>query len=105
MAFSVAANTEHEPRTGTLTIAGQTFTVTQAARRRARYTIAPTSQSVAAGGGTGPTTVTAPAGCAWTARSNAVVAHGHGGRERQRQRHGGVQRRGEYRHDARAPGR
>ena len=67
VAFSVAANTG-AARTGTLTIAGQTFTVTQAAP--CTYAIAPGSQSVVAGGGTGSTAVTAPAGCAWTGVSN-----------------------------------
>ena len=55
-------------RTGTATIAGQTFTVTQAAS--CSFTIAPTSQGVAAGGGTVNVTVTAGGTCGWTATSN-----------------------------------
>ena len=67
--YSVAANPTTSVRTGTLTIAGQTFTITQAAAS-CSYAVSPTSQSVAAGGGTGSTAVTAPAGCAWTGVSN-----------------------------------
>ncbi len=39
------------------------------------YSIAPTNQSFAATGGTGSTTVTAGAGCAWSAGSNASWIH------------------------------
>ena len=67
--FSAAANPTAQTRSGTLTVAGQTFTVNQAAAP-CSYTISPTSQSVARDGGTGSTTVTAPAGCAWTGVSN-----------------------------------
>jgi hypothetical protein len=68
--YSVAANTATASRTGTLTIAGQTFTVTQAGVT-CTYTISPASQSFTASAGTGSVAVTALAGCAWTARSNA----------------------------------
>ena len=69
--FTVAANTGAE-RTGTLTIAGQTFTVTQAAAAAVvcAYTIAPTTQSIGASGGAGTTvTVTTTSNCTWTAVS------------------------------------
>jgi hypothetical protein len=69
--FSVAANATTSQRTGTLTIAGQTFTVTQAGASACSYTIAPSSQSFPASGGAGILSVTAPSGCAWTATSNA----------------------------------
>jgi ABC-type arginine transport system ATPase subunit len=66
--FSVAANTG-SPRTGTLTIAGRTFTVLQAAA--CTYSISPSSASIGRAGGDGPDVdVSAPAGCAWTATSN-----------------------------------
>ena len=68
--YSVAANTNTSSRTGTLTIAGQTFTVTQAGAT-CSYAIAPTSASVQFSGGTGSVTVTAGSGCTWTAVSNA----------------------------------
>ncbi len=57
------------PRSGTVTVAGQTVTVTQGSG--CAFTIAPDSQSVPAAGGTGNVAVTAGAGCAWTAASNA----------------------------------
>ncbi|HEX4951461.1 MAG TPA: choice-of-anchor D domain-containing protein, partial [Blastocatellia bacterium] len=69
--FSVAANTG-TARSGTITIAGQTFTVTQdAAATTCTYSIAPTNQSFGANGGTGSVTVTTQTNCAWTATSNA----------------------------------
>jgi hypothetical protein len=69
--LSVAANTG-AARTGTVTIAGQTFTVNQAAFvAPCSYSIAPTSQSVPSLGGTGTASVTTTSACAWTATSNA----------------------------------
>jgi len=68
--FSVAANTVTTPRTGTITVGGQTFTVTQAAAS-CTYSLAPVSQSVAAAGASGSFAVTSSGGCAWTATSNA----------------------------------
>jgi len=69
--YSVAANTNTSSRTGTLTIAGQTFTVNQAGATACTYAIAPASASAPAGGTTGSVAVTAPTGCTWTAASNA----------------------------------
>ena len=66
--YSVAANTG-SARTGTLTVAGLTYTVNQAALS-CSYTVSPTSQAMPVGGGPGLTDVAAPAGCAWTAVSN-----------------------------------
>ena len=66
--FSVAANTG-VARSGTLTIAGETFTVNQAAAP-CTYGITPTSQSVGAAGGAGSVALSANGGCAWTATSN-----------------------------------
>jgi hypothetical protein len=69
--FSVAANTG-AARTGTLTIANQTFTVNQTAfAAPCSYSISPTSQNVVAGAGTTTVTVTTTAACAWTASSGA----------------------------------
>ena len=70
VAFTVAANTAATPRTGTLTIAGQTFTVTQA--EQCAYTIAPINQSFEVSGGNGTVNVTTTSACAWTATSNAA---------------------------------
>ncbi len=69
--FSVAANTASTQRTGTLTIAGHNFTVTQAGVTCA-FTISPASQSVDAIGGTGSVNLTSAAtDCAWNAASDA----------------------------------
>jgi hypothetical protein len=56
-------------RSGNLTIAGQTFTVTQAAG--CSFTVAPEQLNVDARGGTSTVSVTAPGGCPWTTASNA----------------------------------
>lgn len=72
--FDVAANTG-APRTGTLTIAGGTFIVTQAAAAApapavCTYSIDPTELLISEKGGPVSVTVTAGANCAWTATSN-----------------------------------
>jgi len=67
--YSVAANPNTSSRTGTLTVAGQTYTINQAALP-CSYSLSSANQSVAAGGGTGSTSVTSPAGCAWNGVSN-----------------------------------
>ena len=64
----MTANTSTSARPGTLTIAGQTFNVTQAGV--CNFTIAPTAQNVVAAGGAQTATVTTTSGCAWTAASN-----------------------------------
>jgi hypothetical protein len=70
--YSVDANGSSSPRTGTLTIAGQTFTVNQSGAPPAcTYSIVPTSATFPRGGGNGSVAVTAGSGCAWTAVSNA----------------------------------
>ena len=67
--FTAAANTTAEARTGTLDVAGQPFTITQAGAA-CDVTLAPTSRTVAAAGGASSTSVNATTGCAWTATSN-----------------------------------
>lgn len=78
--FSVAANSG-APRTGTLTVAGRTFTVSQAGT--CTFTIDPASASIDENGGTiGPIAVTTASTCAWTAVSNdswIAVASGASG--------------------------
>src|SRR5439155_25623641 len=71
LTWSVTANTNTSPRTGTLTIAGQTFSVTQDAAP-CSYSISPTSAKPATGAGSGSVTVTAGTGCNWTASSSAT---------------------------------
>ena len=68
--YSVLPNTG-PARTGTLTIGGQTFTVTQASG--CTYGLTATSASVVAAGGTATVGITASdAACAWSARSNVA---------------------------------
>src|SRR6202043_2517548 len=69
--FSVSVNSSGTPRTGTLTVAGQTFTVTQQAAA-CSYSLDHTSQSISAAGGAGtPILIRAARGWGWTAASNA----------------------------------
>lgn len=67
--YSVSANTGGTSRSGSMTVAGQAFTVTQSGVG-CTYSISPTSVSPTAAGSTGSVTVTAPAGCSWSAASN-----------------------------------
>jgi Putative binding domain, N-terminal/Viral BACON domain len=67
--FAAAVNTAGQ-RTGTLTIAGSTFTVTQAAAAGCLFTLSASGQNVGAPGGPGTVGVTTTAGCAWTASAN-----------------------------------
>jgi len=66
--YSVAANAG-EGRTGILTIAGRSFTITQASG--CVYTVSPTSVNVGATGGTGTVSVRTTSACGWTATSQA----------------------------------
>jgi Putative binding domain, N-terminal len=70
VAFSATANTTTMPRTGTLTIAGQTFTVTQSVSA-CSYTISATTAVVPVAGGTGSVSVSTQSGCAWSGTSSA----------------------------------
>ena len=69
--FSVDPN-PGAARSGTLTVAGQTFTITQASG--CSYIIAPTSQTLPASGGDNFVGVTAPGSCGWTAASSVPWA-------------------------------
>jgi hypothetical protein len=76
--FDVAA-TSGPPRTGTVTIAGQSFSVLQS--EGCTYAIAPQRIGVSPEGGTGVVTVTTAPECPWTASSNdpwVVFARGGG---------------------------
>jgi hypothetical protein len=66
--YSVAANGGAGSRGGTMTIAGQTFTVNQTGA--CAFSIDPVNRLMAAAGGTANVTVIAPPGCSWTAVSN-----------------------------------
>jgi len=67
--YSVSSNSSTSSRTGTMTIAGQTFTVTQSGIS-CTYSISPTSTVFSRKGGTGNVSVTTSDGCNWTATSN-----------------------------------
>ena len=68
--YYVATNTGSSSRTGTLTIADQTFTLTQDGPGNCAYSIAPTNQTFEINGGTGSVAVTTGSGCGWTSHSN-----------------------------------
>jgi hypothetical protein len=68
--YTVAANTSGTARTGTLTVAGQTITVTQAANS-CTYSVSPTTVSVTPAGIFGSVSVITGSLCAWTATSSA----------------------------------
>jgi hypothetical protein len=65
--FTAAASTG-PARSGTLTIAGRTFTVNQG--ESCTYSINPTQHGMPGSGGTVDVSVSAPGGCTWTATSN-----------------------------------
>jgi len=69
VSYSVDANSGTDSRTGTITIAGKTFTVTQDGIT-CTYSISPASQSFDESGGNGSISVTAPGVCIWSAVSN-----------------------------------
>jgi hypothetical protein len=79
--YSVAANTGGSPRTGTMTVAGQTFTVNQDGGSCSSI-IAPMTGSFMASGGVGSVIVISDPGCSWTAVSNSswiTITSGVGG--------------------------
>jgi hypothetical protein len=81
LAYNVATNMTGSPRTGTLTIAGLTFTVNQS-NLSCSYSILPTSNSLPAEGGTGVVSITTLAGCGWKAIPNVawiIVTEGANG--------------------------
>jgi len=69
--LTIAANTTTSQRSGTATVAGTTVTISQASAA-CSYTLAPSSQNVAATGGPLTATLTTTSGCAWTASSSAA---------------------------------
>jgi hypothetical protein len=85
VSFSVAPNTGIE-RSGTITIAGQTFTVNQAGG--CTYSLSATSASIAPAGGTGSVSVMTGTGCTWTAVSNVPWITITSGRDRNWKRRG-----------------
>jgi YVTN family beta-propeller protein len=69
--YSIAANTSSLPRTGTLTIGGQTFTITQAGVP-CNFSLTTSTSTLSSGSGTGSVNLIAAASdCSWSATSNA----------------------------------
>jgi sugar lactone lactonase YvrE len=66
----VTPNTSSTALSATISIAGVSVTVTQAATTACTYLISPGGQAFAAVGGNGTITVTAGAGCSWTAATS-----------------------------------
>ena len=72
--YTVVANTTSTQRTATLTVAGQTVTITQpgVTGPTCNYVVSPTAVSVGVAGSSGSVSVSVAAGCTWTAVSNAT---------------------------------
>ena len=68
--YSVSANVSTSSRTGTMTIAGSTFTVTQDGTTPCAYSITPASCACAAGASSSSIAVTSNTGCAWSVTSS-----------------------------------
>ena len=70
--YTVAANPDVTPRSTTLQIGGQNYTVLQdgAMPPSCQYTVSPLSQSYAASGGNGTVSVTTDVSCSWSAASS-----------------------------------
>ncbi len=88
VSYTVAANTGPNTRTGTMTVAGRTFTVTQQGTP-CTFSISPSSQSFTSDGGTGAVTIgAAPSGCqsartatataSWITLSSGASGNGEG---------------------------
>jgi predicted extracellular nuclease len=70
--FTIRENLSMLSRIGTITIAGQVFTINQAgAGGDCTYTISPANKSFSTSGGSGTVNVSSMSGCGWTATSDA----------------------------------
>jgi hypothetical protein len=70
--FTVLPNADQAARERILTVASLPFTIRQDGRAPCSFSIAPEQKSFGDEGGTAQVTVTAAAGCGWTARSNVA---------------------------------
>jgi uncharacterized repeat protein (TIGR01451 family) len=79
VSYRVDPNNTGSPRSGTMIIAGQTFTVNQTATP-CQYTLTPPSASYPASGGNGSVNVTALTGCNWKPISTVswIISTGNG---------------------------
>jgi len=73
LAYQVAANPSASPRTATLSISGETVTVSQAGA--CSYSISPASEIFPGSGGSLSVTVLTSGGCAWSASSGLSWVH------------------------------
>ncbi len=71
--YNIGANSTSSNRSGTLTIAGKTLSVTQTGQpaQTCSYSISPQSATLTYSGGSASDSVTSQSGCSWTAVSNA----------------------------------
>src|SRR5262249_23709203 len=69
--YSAAAHTSAADRTGTITVADQTFTLTQTADGACMDSLSPAGAAYTPAAASGSFAITAPAGCTWTANSNS----------------------------------
>jgi uncharacterized repeat protein (TIGR01451 family) len=69
--YSAGANTSVADRTGTITVADQTFTLTQTGAGACMYSLSPAGAAYTPAGGSASFSITAPAGCTWTANSDS----------------------------------
>jgi hypothetical protein len=69
-AYAIGANTSGSSRSGSITIAGTSYTVTQPGSA-CSYAVTPTTQTFAPSGGNGSLNVSSLSGCSWTATSGA----------------------------------
>ena len=71
MSYTVDGNPAITERTGALTVAGQTVSITQASAP-CMFSVSPASQTFPATIGSGSLTIAAPSGCVWSASSDAA---------------------------------
>lgn len=69
VSIQIAANTG-SARSGSLTIAGQTYVINQDGASACTYTLTPTSTTISDSGGSGNFGVSSGVGCTWSATSN-----------------------------------
>ncbi len=69
--YTVGANSAANSRNGVIAVGAQTFAVTQSGTT-CYFSLPSASQAFAASGGSGTVSVTAPAGCSWTAVNDAT---------------------------------
>src|SRR6218665_3261795 len=72
--YSLVANHTDAVRTGTITIGGQTYTVTQTAAPSCTYPLSPSSAEVSAEASNGTVNVTTGESCTWSAVASSAAA-------------------------------